>query len=175
MGRLPVANTPCGRLLRYTSISGFLICLSKLRSRFLVCLVLASQIVFAASAFRYSLREDHLHKSVILTPRLTNRIRSERISLALFAPNEKASVRHKRTNECISRRELFGGVTPLLCWDFLGTQKRKERRGFCVKREGECATQENERVHIEEGIFYEMRKRLRSLLNVNEEAAFEIW
>ena len=31
------------------------------------------------------------------------------------------------------------------------------------------------RVHIAEGIFCEMKKRLRSLLDANEEAAFEIW
>ena len=31
------------------------------------------------------------------------------------------------------------------------------------------------RVHIAEGIFCEIRKRLRSLLDANEEAAFEIW
>ena len=32
-----------------------------------------------------------------------------------------------------------------------------------------------ERVHIAEGILREMKKRLRSLLSANEEAAFEIW
>ena len=55
--------------------------------------------------------------------------------------------------------------------------RAQKRRGGGERKNAENTEDatENARVHIAEGIFCEIRKRLRSLLSANEEAAFEIW
>ena len=55
--------------------------------------------------------------------------------------------------------------------DYKGDKGNKGNKSFLVSLVSPTLW----RVHIAEGIFCEMKKRLRSLLDANEEAAFEIW